>query len=202
VLLVRLAAPGAVEEPTREPEAATTVEIAYEGVEPSPVAERYVLRGLRRLERAAPDLMRARVTIGIRQHRRRTGDLYDVHLQLMRPGGDVVVSRTPPRHRESEDLPTAIGEAFSKARRALVEVSDVERGDVKTHEGKESGTVAELFPDYGFIRGRDRRIVYFHRNSVVDAAWEDLAVGTEVRFVDEGPQASTVNVRRRRRAEV
>lgn len=206
VLLVRPAAPRAVEEPSEEPEAATPAEIAYEGMEPSPVAERYVLRGLRRLERVAPDLLRAWITVGARQRRRRTGDLYDVRLELERPGPNVVVSRTPPRHRESEDLPTAIAEAFAKARRMLVDASTVERGDVKTHEGKESGTVTDLFPDYGFIRGADGRIVYFHRNSVVDGAWDALEVGTEVRFVDEpgdeGPQATTVDVRRRRRARV
>jgi cold shock CspA family protein len=40
--------------------------------------------------------------------------------------------------------------------------------------------------------------VYFHRNSVLDDAFDDLEVGSRVAFVEErgdkGPQASTVQV--------
>jgi cold shock CspA family protein len=40
--------------------------------------------------------------------------------------------------------------------------------------------------------------IYFHRNSVLDADFDKLKIGTEVRFVEEagdkGPQASTVKV--------
>ena len=39
--------------------------------------------------------------------------------------------------------------------------------------------------------------MYFHKNSVVDTAFDKLDIGTEVRFVEEmgelGPQASTVH---------
>ena len=42
----------------------------------------------------------------------------------------------------------------------------------------------------------DGRDIYFHRNSVLDNAFDRLTVGSEVRFVEEigekGPQASTV----------
>ena len=49
---------------------------------------------------------------------------------------------------------------------------------------------------YGFLKTPDGREVYFHRNSVLDGRFEDLTLGSEVRFVEEvgekGPQASTV----------
>jgi cold shock CspA family protein len=52
--------------------------------------------------------------------------------------------------------------------------------------------------DCGFIATREGDEVYFHRNSVIDGAFDDLAVGDEVRFVqqdgDNGPQASSVRV--------
>jgi len=52
--------------------------------------------------------------------------------------------------------------------------------------------------DYGRIASADGTEVYFHRNSVVDADFDSLSPGTEVRFVVEsgeyGPQASTVKV--------
>ena len=52
--------------------------------------------------------------------------------------------------------------------------------------------------DCGFIETADGREVFFHRNSVLDDAFDRLTVGSEVRFVEEmgekGPQASTVRV--------
>ena len=38
---------------------------------------------------------------------------------------------------------------------------------------------------YGFIETADGREVYFHRNSVLDDAFEHLTVGSEVRFAEE-----------------
>ena len=58
----------------------------------------------------------------------------------------------------------------------------------------------ELVPDqdYGRIQASDGRDIYFHRNSLVRGEYDDLEVGSEVRFVEEageqGPQASTVHV--------
>ena len=50
--------------------------------------------------------------------------------------------------------------------------------------------------DYGRIETPDNRVIYFHRNSVLNDGFEKLDVGSEVRFVEEmgdsGPQASTV----------
>ena len=198
LLIVREAAPEGVIEAEEEERAATPFEIAYQDLEPSPAVERHVLRGVKRLERVAPDLMAARVTLATHSRRHETGNLYDVNLQLTLPGPDVVISRTPPRRSQDDDLVVAIGEAFDKARRKLVDLQEVQRGDVKSREEMPRGEVAELFPDYGFIRASDGRIVYFHRNSVTHDAWDQLEVGAEVRFVDEpgekGPHATTVTV--------
>lgn len=60
------------------------------------------------------------------------------------------------------------------------------------------GRVSEVHPDenYGRITSSDGRLIYFHRNSLLEAALEDVAVGAEVRFDEEqgdkGPQATTV----------
>jgi cold shock CspA family protein len=170
-------------------------------MEPSPTAERHVLRGLKRLEHIGPDLLGARITLARRNPRHLTGNLYEVHITLALPGPDISVSRTPPPHHESEDLVVAIGEAFETARRSLLEYHAVERGDVKHHEPAAAGEVVDVFPDYGFIRAADGRLVYFHRNSVVGTDWSDVEVGDDVSFADEpgdeGPQATTVHVRRR-----
>ena len=48
----------------------------------------------------------------------------------------------------------------------------------------------------GSIATSDGREIYFHRNSVLDGAFERLKPGSEVRLSieqgDQGPQASTV----------
>jgi cold shock CspA family protein len=50
---------------------------------------------------------------------------------------------------------------------------------------------------YGFIATPDGREIYFHRNSVIDNAFDRLSVGSEVRLAEElgekGAQASTVH---------
>lgn len=57
-----------------------------------------------------------------------------------------------------------------------------------------------LFPleGDGFVETPDAREVYFHANSLVDDPFERLAIGDEVRFVEEpgesGPQATTVHL--------
>jgi cold shock CspA family protein len=180
------------------PAVQTPIEIAYENMEPTPLAERHVLRGMRRIERVAPALMGVRVTLSQRNLRHRTGSLYEVHLELTLPGPDVALSRTAPLHSESEDLMSAIGEAFDKARRELIEWHDRVRGNVKVHEPKARGRVTEVFPDHGFIEASDGSSVYFHRNSIAGEGWARLEVGDEVRFTseqgDQGPQAIHVTV--------
>lgn len=60
--------------------------------------------------------------------------------------------------------------------------------------------VVRLFRDqgYGFIETAEGQELYFHRNSVLHDEFEQLRVGTGVRFAEEmgeeGPQASTVQI--------
>jgi cold shock CspA family protein len=62
------------------------------------------------------------------------------------------------------------------------------------------GTVAELHPDrdHGQISTTDGRLVYFHRNSVLNGGFDALDAGTPVELTiqdeesEKGPQASMV----------
>jgi cold shock CspA family protein len=71
------------------------------------------------------------------------------------------------------------------------------------HAPEMHARVTVLVPesDFGRMETPDGRDIYFHRNSLVNADFDDLAVGTELRFVEgageEGPQASSVFVVRR-----
>jgi cold shock CspA family protein len=97
-------------------------------------------------------------------------------------------------------LPFAINDAFKRAGRRLQDSARRMEGMVKSHEGQPIGTVVRLDPagEFGFLRSSDGEEIYFHRNSVVDGAFSELAVGTRVTFADEigekGAQATTVRM--------
>ena len=54
--------------------------------------------------------------------------------------------------------------------------------------------------DCGFIKTPDGREIYFHRDAVLNGAFDRMVVGAEVHFVEEegenGPQARIVRLRR------
>ncbi len=74
------------------------------------------------------------------------------------------------------------------------------RGGRSWHPVESHGRVAKFLGggDCGFIETPDGREIYFHRNAVLNGAFDRLTVGSEVRFVEDegvkGPQASTVRL--------
>jgi ribosome-associated translation inhibitor RaiA/cold shock CspA family protein len=118
---------------------------------------------------------------------------FNVNIDLTAPGAELTVT-----HKANHDLSVAIREAFTAARRQLRRYARRQRGDVKSPEAPPHAVVSTLFPaeGYGFLVTHDGREIYFHQNSVRDGKFSHLAVGAEVRFVEEsgekGPQASTV----------
>jgi cold shock CspA family protein len=116
------------------------------------------------------------------------------------PGREIAVGRDPAAHHAHEDVYVAIRDAFDATRRLLEDYARERRGDVKLHAVPDHGRVTRLLPEQncGFILGADGSEIYFHRNSVANGGFDELAVGDEVRFVAQhaesaqGPQASTV----------
>jgi ribosomal subunit interface protein len=141
------------------------------------------------------EIMRCRVIVETPHRSQHDGVLYNVHIDITVPGGEIVIKREP-----HEDLYAAIRSSFDTAYRRLEEFAGQQRGDVKRHENSPYARVSVLFPDkgYGFLTTSDGREIYFHKNSVLSRKFSHLQVGTEVRFVEEegekGPQASTVSV--------
>jgi len=110
------------------------------------------------------------------------------------------VSREPGQHHAHEDVFVAIRDAFDAAQRQLADYARRQRGATKAHDDGGVARVCRLFLEdgYGFIATVDGSEVYFHRNSVIDGAFDTLKVGSEVRLAieagDKGPQASTVHI--------
>lgn len=113
------------------------------------------------------------------------------------------VGRSPARGQgmREEPLQALIRRTFESARRELKKEVDKQRGQVKTPAQQEMQAVIEKIfreQEYGFMRSLEGQQIYFHRNSVLHNHWENLTVGTIVRYTpqlgEKGLQASTVEV--------
>jgi ribosomal subunit interface protein len=174
------------------------LQITFREVERSDAAEDLVRDRVAKLETFEPHIMACRVALEAAHRHKRKGKDYRVRVDLTVPGDEIVVGRDPPERTAHEDLYTAIDRAFDVAQRLLEDRARLRRGDVKTHVPPTTARVARLGHErgFGFLETPDGREVYFHRNSVLNDAFDRLEVGDTVRFVEEegdkGPQASTV----------
>ena len=176
------------------------LEITFRHMAPSPALEAAVRDRAEKLEKFCDQIIGCRIVIESPHKHHHKGNLYHLRIDLTVPGDEIVVRRSPDEEQSYEDPYVAVRDAFDSVRRQLEDYVRVRRGKVKTHEQAAHGQVTVLEPaqDYGRLETPDGRDIYFHRNSVVDADFDDLAIGTELRFVEsageEGPQASSVIV--------
>jgi cold shock CspA family protein len=179
----------------------TPVQIDFQGLDVSPTTREAIEQHVAQLEQRCGRVTACRVVLkGPGQHHR-TGGLYEVNIRLALPDGrEVDVSRTPKADERHSDLPFAIHDAFKRARRRLQDQVRRMQGQVKQHEGQPIGTVTKLdeLGEFGIIEAADGHEVYFHRNSVLDGAFNKVSLGTRVAYAEEagekGPQASTVKL--------
>lgn len=177
--------------------------ITFREMPPSAAIEDRVRDRAAALERLHPKITGCHVVVEAQHRHHRQGQLYHVTVHLVVPEGEIVVTRDPPEHHAHEDVQVALRDAFDAAARRLQDRLRRGRGVVKQHEPTSYGTIERIFPenDYGFIRAAaDGQEIYFHRNSVLDAKFDQLAAGMEVRFAlhegegEQGAQASTVTL--------
>ena len=176
------------------------LQITFRDMEPSEAIEAKIREKTVKLDTVYDRIMGCHVVVQAPHRHHHKGKLYQVHIDLTVPQGELVVSREPKDDHTHEDVYVAIRDAFRAAERQLEDYARRQRGAVKTHELPQSvGKIAKLFPEsnFGIITTPDGLEVYFHRNSVAEEAFDKLEIGTEVRFVEsmgeKGPQASTVS---------
>jgi cold shock CspA family protein len=181
------------------------LEVTFRGMEPSAALESEIHSLVKGLEHVCDRITSCHVTINLPHRHQRNGKLFEVKLLVSVPQRELAVSRHPEDDPTHADANIAVRDAFRSMRRKLEDYVREIRGDVKAHDVMPHGEVAELFPleGYGFIKTREGRRIYFHRNAVLDGRFDELDIDSEVTFVEEegdkGPQASTVRLTGRRR---
>lgn len=174
--------------------------VTFRGMESSPAIETDIARYMEKLERRFGRIMSCRVVVQAPHKRQQKGRLYRVSVDLKVPGREIAANSTGPKDHAHEDMHVAIRDAFEAVERRLQDHARKAQGATKVKEVPLHGRIAQLIAeeDYGFIRTSDGRDVYFHKNAIVDGAFEKLETGQEVRLViaegegEKGPQASTV----------
>lgn len=197
------------------------LQVTFRNMEASPIVQGWIEEAAARLEGFYQPIMGCRVAVELPHRHHKRGVQYHVRIDVTLPGGEVVVKHEPSargralqegkreikKHLEvsvpHKNLRQTIDDAFKIAGRRLQDFARRQTGRIKTHEPAHIARVTRLLADkgYGFLTTLDGREIYFHRDSVLNRAFNRLKIGTTVTFAEEegekGPQASTVRIVRK-----
>ncbi len=176
------------------------LEIRFRNMSPSEALKTNIREKADKLEQLFDRIIACRVMVEAGHKHHKKGNLFHVRIDLTIPGHEIVVNKEPSQHHSNTDVYVAVRDAFDNVQHQLEHYVERGRGDVKRHETPLHGRILELNPDEGFgrIETPDGRLIYFHKNSLINTDFDKLKIGTEVRFDEEqgnlGPQASTVKI--------
>ena len=188
------------------------VQTTFRNMDGSAAVAARVQEEANKLEKYFDRITSCRVIVEAPHRHHRRGGLFHIRIELRVPNKELVVAHEPTlkheerrdwhKHLEVEgphkDVYVAIRDAFKAIRRQLKDYVRCLRHDVKTHCPAGRAKVLKLFPKegYGFIETPDGREIYFHRNSVLNSAFEHIEIGAEVIFSeqagDKGPHATSI----------
>ena len=180
------------------------LKIAFRDIPPSEAIARQIHERAEKLELFSGQITSCRVTVGKAHRKHHKGNLYYVRIDLTVPGEEIVAGSAHDVNGAHEDVYVALRDSFAVVQRKLQNY--IRRRRVRLHPKEQAaaphGRITRLAWDgsqgYGFITTMDGRELYFHGNSVLNATFDRLAVGTEIRFSEEagenGPQASSVEL--------
>lgn len=176
------------------------IQIQFQGMDVSPALRDAIEDDFHKLIHFAPDIISARAIVSRDESRHHQGNRFRVALRVTIPGAELHSGHTTRLDQSHEDPFVAARDSFRAMRRQLEDRERKRRGDVKHHEPPPLADVVHLDRDHftGLLVTDDGREIAFHRNSLVDAAFDKLAVGDRVSFVEvageDGPNASTVHL--------
>jgi len=178
------------------------LEISYRDVPKTDALDTLVREKVGKLEQVCDHINSCRIAIEQAHKQPNSGSPYRVRIDMtVPPGHELAVVENPGEGTQYQPVETVIRNAFESARRQLIELTERQRNEVKSHPTQEmTAIVTKLFPEegYGFLKSVEGQEVYFHRNSVLHDDFDRLSIGTGVRFFaeegEQGLQASTVQI--------
>lgn len=180
------------------------LEIAFHNLDSSPWVETEIRQRVDRLAARYRHLNGCRVSVEKLHNQHRTGNLFEVHIVLSVPGRELAVSREPQKAKTryaNPDIRTSLRDAFAAAERQLEWFKGQLREDTSAPTASAiAGKVLLIEPgaDHGYLETATGTQLYFHRDSVTNARFEDLRPGDLVHYVEEegdmGPVATKVRV--------
>lgn len=177
------------------------LEIAFHNLPSTPWAEEDIRDRVAKLDERYGHLIGCRVRVEREHNSHRTGNGYQVHIELSVPGKDLVVSKEPHgagggERLKDPDLGVVIRHAFKAAERQLDKHKKTLSGEVKHHEPQFLGQVSIVDVDHAFLLTNEGVQLYFHANSVLDGQFATLKIGDKVHYIaadgDTGPTAVKV----------
>lgn len=179
------------------------VEVSFKNVKKTPELDALIHRKIAKLEKLCNYMISCRVAVELPQKHPDTGNPFQVRIDItLPPAHEIVAKQTASQGDMHDPLEVVINKVFHAAERQLKDRTRRQHGEVKRHPQHQiMGFVHRLYPDrgYGFIKTIDTQDdIYFHQNSVLNHPFEEMAIGTGVRFAAElgekGLQASTVEI--------
>lgn len=106
----------------------SALQITTRDVPHSDALESHIREKVAKLEKFYPHSMNFRIVVEQPHKHQHQGRVFDVHIDITVPGGEVVVDRAT-----HEDVYIAVRDAFDAAKRQLEDYAKRQRGDTKTH---------------------------------------------------------------------
>ncbi|MDX1402088.1 MAG: HPF/RaiA family ribosome-associated protein, partial [Kiloniellales bacterium] len=156
----------------------TPLEVHFTNMERSKAVEQAIRERTAKLEHFYGGITSCHVFVDAPHRHHRKGYRYEVRLEIRIPGKEIAVNNKPGDVNAHEDVYVAIRDAFKAMERQLKRWKRQVRGEPRGREAPLQGRIAELHSGqgYGEIATPDHRLVYFHKNSVVDGNFADLKV--------------------------
>ncbi|CAG0940559.1 hypothetical protein GPROT2_00966 [Gammaproteobacteria bacterium] len=114
----------------------TALQVRFHGTDPSAAMEFTIREHVQKLEQFYDGLIGCQVSLESRHQHHRQGNLFTVHIRLVVPGEELVVTRNPERDPRHEDPYVAVSDAFRAARRQLEEYAGKRHGKTKRHQAR------------------------------------------------------------------
>ncbi len=177
-------------------------EITFRNVIKSDAVEALILDKIAKIEKICDHLVSCRVAVEKRHEHQQKGRPYRVRIEMTAPPNHVLtVKKDSTNGDKRAGLSQVVRNAFDAAFQRVKKLTEQQQGKVKRHPHQETAAfVNQIFkPEgYGFLKTLDGREIYFHRNSVVHADFDEIAAGDGVRYAqkmgEKGPQATAVQV--------